>query len=178
MHGPTVLVEGKLLSGDTLLEYAQQKGLCKKCVQHVTHKRERKRLGMLRYTAEWVPLTVTDDLEGNFTVYKGYCLQPTCWTLQEVQEMLGERPLIRSASKGSISRKATPTRSRDRSKSRGRESNTGEKSPRRLQNLNGDGVTGERSPGSRSPRLVADLVENLNHRRAAATSAHERNNTK
>ena len=63
-----MLVEGKLLQGEALLEYAQQKGLCPKCVQHVTHKRVRKRLGMLRYTFDWIPLTVTDEQAGNYSV--------------------------------------------------------------------------------------------------------------
>jgi hypothetical protein len=156
IHGPTVLVEGKLLSGDALLEFAQQKGLCTKCVQHVTHKRARKRLGMLRYTSEWVPLTITDDQEGNYTVYKGYCLQPTCWTLQEVQVMLGERPMIRSTSNGKMRRKATPTRTRDpaegdRPLSRDRD---GSRSPGSLPR----GRDGSRSPGSLPRHPVADLV--------------------
>jgi hypothetical protein len=32
-----------------------------------------------------------NDDDGNFIVYKGYCLQPTCFTLSEAQELLGER---------------------------------------------------------------------------------------
>lgn len=101
LNGHSVLVEGKLLQGDALLEYAQQKGLCPKCVQHVTHKRIRKRLGMLRYTFEWIPLTVTDEQAGNYTVYKGYCLQPTCYTLEEAQIKLGERAAqVRQPSRG------------------------------------------------------------------------------
>lgn len=150
-HVPSVLVEGKLLSGDALSEYAQQKGLCSKCLQHVTHKRERKRVGMLRLVYEWVALTVTDDQEGNYTVYKGYCLQPTCWTLQEVQTILGERPMIRSTSSRNR-RKATPTRSRDssagartRSRSRGRGISSGD---------------AERSTVARPRSSAADLVEN------------------
>lgn len=108
-YTPSVLVEGKLLQGEALLEYAQQKGLCTKCVQHVTHTRARKRLGMLRNAAEWIPLTLKDELEGNYTVYKGYCLQPTCWTLQQVQEILGEHSTRRTTSKSQLPRRKSPT---------------------------------------------------------------------
>jgi len=118
--GHSVLVEGKLLQGEKLLEYARQKGLCPKCVQHVTHKRVRKRLGMLRYSFEWLPLTVTDEQAGNYTVYKGYCLQPTCYTLEEAQIKLGERAsLVRS---GSIGRGVAGSKSR-KTRSRGMSSN-------------------------------------------------------
>jgi hypothetical protein len=107
-----VLVEGKLLSGPHLLQYAQQKGLCTKCVQHVTHKRVKKRLGMLRsVTPDWIPITIKDDQEGNYTVYKGYCLQPTCWTLSEVQAILGEASAHRAQSAGRR-RTSTPGRPR------------------------------------------------------------------
>lgn len=87
----TVLVDGKLLSGDALREYAQLKGMCPICVQTVTKRRVRKKFGRLRSGLEWEPLTATDDVAGNYTVYKGYCLQPTCWTLEEVQVKLGEK---------------------------------------------------------------------------------------
>lgn len=112
--GHSVLVEGKLLQGEALLEYAQQKGLCPKCVQHVTHKRVRKKVGMLRYTFEWIPLTFTDELAGNYTVYKGYCLQPTCFTLEEAQNLLGEHQRLRisrSASRGRLNSRSSQSRS-------------------------------------------------------------------
>jgi hypothetical protein len=89
----TVLVDGKLLSGDVLLELARNKGLCHKCLQTVTHRRIRKKFGISR---EWEPITVTDTVEGNFTVYKGFCLQPTCWTLEEAQIVLGEKKAKKS----------------------------------------------------------------------------------
>lgn len=169
IHGSTVLVEGKLLSGNALLEYAQQKGLCSKCVQHVTHKRARKRLGMLRYAAEWVPLTMKDDQEGNFTVYKGYCLQPTCWTLQEVQVILGERPMHRSLSRGKARTTTTPTRTRDpndgRPPSRSRDGSPAvERSPGSLQSRSpgsqhSRGSPATRSPGSQHSRQYGPVVE-------------------
>ena len=109
--GATVLVGGKLLSGTELLDYAKHKGLCSKCVQHTTHKRIKKRLGILRSEADWVPLTVKDKEAGNYIVYKGYCLQPTCWTLAEAKSMLGETPTLRS--KSSVRpRTTTPGRER------------------------------------------------------------------
>ena len=113
-RGHSVLVEGKLLQGEALLEYAQQKGLCPKCVQHVTHKRVRKKVGMLRYTFEWIPLTCTDEQAGNYTVYKGYCLQPTCFTLEEAQNLLGEHQrmrITRSTSRGRVHNRASQSRS-------------------------------------------------------------------
>lgn len=105
----TVLVDGKLLSGDKLKEYAQLKGLCPICVQTVTMKRVRKKFGGLRRGLEWEPLTLTDDVAGNYTVYKGYCLQPTCWTLEEVQVKLGEKP---AAKQKKPRRKKSPSQRR------------------------------------------------------------------
>jgi hypothetical protein len=112
--GSTVLVEGKLLSGSALLDYAKQKGLCIKCVQHATHKRIKKRLGILRSVPDWEPITVKDKEAGNYTVYKGYCLQPTCWTLAEAQSMLGEAPKMRSTSVGKSRGIETPLKDRPR----------------------------------------------------------------
>lgn len=111
VSGASVLVGGKLLSGTELLDYAKHKGLCSRCVQHTTHKRIKKRLGILRSEADWVPLTVKDKEAGNYIVYKGYCLQPTCWTLAEAKSVLGETPTLRSKS-SMRSRTATPGRER------------------------------------------------------------------
>ena len=114
--GATVLVGGKLLSGTELSDYAKHKGLCPKCVQHKTHKRIKKRLGILRSEADWEPITEKDKEAGNYIVYKGYCLQPTCWTLSEAKGMLGETPTLRSKS-STRSRMVTPGRERPSSAS-------------------------------------------------------------
>ena len=110
--GASVLVEGKLLSGTELLDYAKQKGLCPKCVQHTTHKRIKKRLSVLRSEAAWVPITVKDKEAGNYVVYKGYCLQPTCWTLAEAKSILGETPTIRRSKSVARVRTVTPGKER------------------------------------------------------------------
>ena len=81
----TVLVDGKLLSGKDLRVYAKRHGLCQICGQTKTHQRG----GSILHRT-WEPITATMDGR-NYIVYKGYCLQPTCYTLNKAQERLGER---------------------------------------------------------------------------------------
>jgi hypothetical protein len=80
-----VLVDGKLISGEDLRDYATRLGLCQMCAQHKTHKKAGSILNR-----SWEPITAIDE-QGMYTVYKGYCLQPTCYTFGKAQELLGER---------------------------------------------------------------------------------------
>jgi hypothetical protein len=73
-----VLMDGRMMSANELQMYAKQHGLCTNCGA----KTHTKVGGFMRKT--WEP-------ETNFSVYKGYCLQPTCYTLDQAQELLGER---------------------------------------------------------------------------------------
>jgi hypothetical protein len=81
-----VLVNGMMLNGTELRDYATHKGLCKICATQKTHRR----MGHM-FRRSWAPLTVKDAAGDNYSVYKGYCLQPTCYTLNVAQERLGEK---------------------------------------------------------------------------------------
>jgi hypothetical protein len=102
-----VLVDGKLISGQDLRDYATRLGLCQMCAQHKTHKKAGSILNR-----SWEPITAIDE-QGMYTIYKGYCLQPTCYTFGKAQELLGERttrPRIRRR-KGHNSRRIVVTKS-------------------------------------------------------------------
>ena len=82
----SLVVKGRVISGQELKDYAQRNGLCQICGQYQTHKR--KRTGMVRTKFE--PMTVTNS-KGVITVYKGYCIQPTCYpSVRHVKQLLGE----------------------------------------------------------------------------------------
>ena len=84
MHG--VLVHGEtILSGQELTAYAERNGLCHLCGQVKTHRTKARVLG----GGICEPLTITNE-QGEYTVYKGYCLQPTCYTYVQARECLGE----------------------------------------------------------------------------------------
>ena len=81
----SIVVGGRVLSGQDLKSYAQRHGLCEICGLYQTHRRVGK---LLR--SSWEPVTrVTED--GVTTVYKGFCIQPTCYpSVDHVKELLGE----------------------------------------------------------------------------------------
>lgn len=97
-HGyPTVAfleIDGKVLSGEEFEEYCKDHGLCRRCARVKTHRRVVKMFGRGR---KWEPMTLHDDLTGEYTVYKGYCLQPNCYTLGQAKRLLGETGGSRSS---------------------------------------------------------------------------------
>lgn len=80
-------IDGKTLSGEEFEEYCKDHGLCRRCARVRTHRRTLKLFGRGK---KWEPMNVHDDLTGEFLVYKGYCLQPTCYTLGQARRLLGE----------------------------------------------------------------------------------------
>lgn len=80
-------IDGKVLSGEEFEEYCKDHGLCRRCARVKTHRRIVKMFGRGR---KWEPMTLHDDMTGEYTVYKGYCLQATCYTLGQAKRMLGE----------------------------------------------------------------------------------------
>jgi hypothetical protein len=73
-----------MLSGTEMEKYAKRRGLCHICGQYQTHRR----VGIFRQKLE--PLTVKKG--DTITVYKGYCIQPTCYqSVHSVKGLLGER---------------------------------------------------------------------------------------
>ncbi len=72
------------LGGEELEEYCKKHGLCHLCAQSRTHKR----VFRLKKKNQWQPLTT--GVDGEYIVYKGYCVQPGCFTLDQAQRLLGE----------------------------------------------------------------------------------------
>ncbi|CAB9506688.1 expressed unknown protein [Seminavis robusta] len=86
--------DGCVLTGKDLERYSRRKGLCHLCARFATHKRA----GKLFKRNKWQPLTIQNEYTGEYLVYKGYCLQPTCYTLDQAKEALGEKPIIQRKS--------------------------------------------------------------------------------
>eukprot|EP00934_Nitzschia_sp_Nitz4_P008025 Nitzschia sp. Nitz4//scaffold224_size33420//23814//28117//NITZ4_007891-RA/size33420-augustus-gene-0.43-mRNA-1//1//CDS//3329542653//8015//frame0 len=74
--------------GKELDQYAKARGLCRLCGQTQTHKRVGRFLKKLRNG--WEPITVKGK-DGSYLVYKGYCIQPTCYSLDRAKRELGEK---------------------------------------------------------------------------------------
>ena len=101
-HNPQVQVGGTLLVGEELREYAERRGLCHICAQYQTHKR----VGGF-FKSKMEPLTVTEP-DGTISVYKGYCIQPTCYqSVNQVRQLLGES-MTRRLSKSKLQQLQTP----------------------------------------------------------------------
>ena len=80
-----IIIKNRVLRGeDQIVEYCKNHGLCTICGQFKTHKK----VGIIN--PKWEPMTITDPA-GNTTVYKGYCIQATCYSsVDQVKELLGE----------------------------------------------------------------------------------------
>jgi Leucine-rich repeat (LRR) protein/O-acetyl-ADP-ribose deacetylase (regulator of RNase III) len=81
---PHLTTEQLTLGGEELEEYCKKHGLCNLCAQTKTHKR----VFRLKKKNQWQPLTV--GTAGVYIVFKGYCVQPGCFTLEQAQRLLGE----------------------------------------------------------------------------------------
>ncbi len=89
MNQPSIVVRGRVITGYELREYAERNGLCPMCGVYQTHKRTGNFL-----KPRFEPLTVTNAYN-EITVYKGYCIAPTCFTLEKAKQLLGEIPVKR-----------------------------------------------------------------------------------
>jgi hypothetical protein len=90
----SIVANGRVIRGRVeVKEYAERHGLCHICGLYQTHRR----VGYF-WLNKMEPLTSADP-DGVVTVYKGYCIQPTCYTsVDQVKEILGEitsRPRLR-----------------------------------------------------------------------------------
>ena len=75
--------DGMVLTGEELEEHCKKNGLCPRCAKTKTHKRAFK----LLKKNKWQPLTTTDS-SGGYLVYKGFCLGPSCYTLDQARGIL------------------------------------------------------------------------------------------
>ena len=78
-------VNGAFLQGENFQTYARKNGLCDICGKFQTHEKH----GRI-FKKVFTPLTVKND-KGEYQVYKGMCIQPTCYTLDEAKQRLGEK---------------------------------------------------------------------------------------
>mmetsp|Transcript_12284 Transcript_12284/g.13794 ORF Transcript_12284/g.13794 Transcript_12284/m.13794 type:complete len:190 (+) Transcript_12284:460-1029(+) len=101
-------------------EYCKSHGLCRRCGNVKTHKRIVSLFGMRNHKKhpKWEAITVarvaagdTNDVEGGaplpttngnneYSVYQGYCLATTCYTMDEATRILGELELESSSMGG------------------------------------------------------------------------------
>ena len=115
-------IDGKVLSAEEFEEYCKDHGMCKRCAKVKTHRRALKLFGK---GDKWEPKTIHDEDTGDYEVYKGYCLQPTCYTIGQAKRLLGEtgsrnnnrRSGRRSGSERKSSKGTEKRRSSRRSKS-------------------------------------------------------------
>mmetsp|Transcript_30227 Transcript_30227/g.46113 ORF Transcript_30227/g.46113 Transcript_30227/m.46113 type:complete len:835 (+) Transcript_30227:64-2568(+) len=89
--------QGSILTGDALEKYTRKRGLCHICASVVTHLPCNSRFHILT-KRRWEPLTVPTDDGGAYLVYKGFCMQPTCYTLKQARQLLGEASDVSSSS--------------------------------------------------------------------------------
>ena len=74
------------LGGEELEEYCKKHGLCNLCAQTRTHKR----VFRLKKKNQWQPLTIKNSDDGEYIVYKGYCVQPGCFTMEQAKRLAGD----------------------------------------------------------------------------------------
>mmetsp|Transcript_8690 Transcript_8690/g.12563 ORF Transcript_8690/g.12563 Transcript_8690/m.12563 type:complete len:1106 (+) Transcript_8690:73-3390(+) len=72
---------------DKRSDYAKKNGLCPKCFETQVCEREK---GRMFFDKKWVPIQEGKNRGGRLIVYKGYCLNPTCYSLEEVKMKLRE----------------------------------------------------------------------------------------
>ena len=84
-HAPILDAEGKPLIGRDLEDYCRIRGLCPLCAKTKT----RKRVFKLFKRNKWEPIT-TKNADGEYEVYRGYCVKPNCFTLDQAKRLAGE----------------------------------------------------------------------------------------
>ena len=86
---------GRPLKGDELEMHCKKRGLCPLCART----RVRKRVFKLFKKNKWEALTVQDK-EGKYSVYKGYCVKPNCFSIEQAKRLKGEGVIKRSSRNG------------------------------------------------------------------------------
>jgi hypothetical protein len=75
------------LEGKTLEEYCNKRGLCPLCATT----KVRKCVFKLFKKNEWEPITqLTKDGTAYYLVYKGFCVKPDCFTLEQAKRLAGD----------------------------------------------------------------------------------------
>jgi len=87
------LSRGLTLEGEDLERYCRDQGLCPLCATT----RVRRRAFKLFKKNRWESLTVKNEAN-DYVVYKGYCVKPNCFTLEQARSLAGEDTSSQSGS--------------------------------------------------------------------------------
>jgi len=97
-NGSALLKNGRLIKGKAFSSYCSSRGLCHVCGRMQTHAV----IGRGLFLApRRKPLTIKDKATDDFVVYNGYCIQPTCYTLEQAK-MLSYKMLDQQITSSSI----------------------------------------------------------------------------
>lgn len=142
----TTTTRGSLgMVGEEFESYCKKHGLCNLCAQTKTHKREFK----LVKKNQWKPLTVETKDGSGYVVYKGYCVQPGCFTLDQAKRLLGEVGGDSDSASGDGSVMSDSTEAKTRKKLGSRLLQRKSKKKKKGSTNNFDGLTGFSSKSSK-----------------------------
>jgi hypothetical protein len=79
------IASGHILAGEELEDFCSERGLCPLCART----RTRRKIFKLFKRSRWERLTVTNK-KGEYTVYKGFCVKPDCFSLEQAKRMVGD----------------------------------------------------------------------------------------
>jgi hypothetical protein len=80
------VTQGVFLEGDELEDYCSKRGLCPLCA----HTKVRKRAFKLFKKNKWEPVTKLSKDGTSYVVYKGFCVKPDCFTLEQAKRLAGD----------------------------------------------------------------------------------------
>jgi Leucine Rich repeat len=80
------VVPGVFLEGEALEEFCEKRGLCPLCART----KVRKRVFKLFKKNKWEPLTQISKDGTAYLVYKGFCVKPDCFTLEQAKRLAGD----------------------------------------------------------------------------------------
>eukprot|EP00980_Cylindrotheca_fusiformis_P031587 scaffold26597_cov127-Cylindrotheca_fusiformis.AAC.2 len=83
-NGVTI-ASGHTLVGKELEDFCSQRGLCPLCARTKTQRK----IFKLFQRSKWERLTLKDK-NGKYTVYKGFCVKPDCFSLEQAKRMAGD----------------------------------------------------------------------------------------
>jgi hypothetical protein len=80
-----VQVDGRVLVGDEFGNYCKENGMCPSCGKEKVREAKKGLFGN-----SWRDIPIRCNHKGQIIVYKGYCISPTCYTLEQAKRELGE----------------------------------------------------------------------------------------
>ena len=154
--------------GEGLEQYCLDNGICPKCCVTKTHRRvfklfggsgssnrsssRSRRSGTTNNNTtnnKFEPITSHDPTTGEYTVYQGYCLKPSCFTQEQAKTMLAE--IRKKEKKDAIMKRKRSSKNKNKKTSKG----GGRRSTLSASNRNLLSSPFRRHPGSRSRRTTS-----------------------